>query len=582
MNPGNLLPSRSWVCGSCLCKTLARSWRPKGQSATRSSSTTTRKPKIPDAPARTRFAPSPTGNLHLGSIRTALFNYLIAKRTGGQFLLRVEDTDQKRTVPGAEQRLFDDLRWAGLHWDEGPEVGGAYGPYRQSERIHTYHEHIKPLLENGKAYRCFCSAERLHNLNQLRHEKGLPLGYDRKCADIPADQAEEKAHAGHSHVIRFRVPEEYPKFVDLIYGKTGHGSDKTKKLQFDEPVYDDPILVKSDGFPTYHFANVVDDQLMKITLVIRGSEWMASTPLHVALYEAFGWTPPAFGHVPLLVDHNRQKLSKRNLDMDIASYRNAGYFPEALTNFGALLGWSHQQKSDVFNLKELEAIFDLKFTKGNTIVSFDKLRYLQEQHARRRIQARGEEYEQMIRDVATATLNQHGAASVTALVGKRTLRDVISSMLQAESIPFQSPTDFANRCSIFLSSSIKPKPSLDISDISLLPSLRVAAATLCLVPSEHWNKETHRANLALLDLSSDNDSKKVKKDLYHYLRWALLDNAAGPSIPETMEILGPEICQARIQEAVLSSKEMENSATKPNVNVTPFKSSKFKAAAEAH
>ena len=189
----------------------------------------------------------------MGSLRTAAFNFLTAKATGGQFLLRLEDTDQKRTIPGAENRLYEDLQWAGLLWDEGPLVGGPCGPYRQSERTFLYQEHIRKLLDNGKAYRCFCSAERLDELNRRRHQKGLNLGYDRKCAHIPRPQAEEKAKKGEQHVIRFLAPKTWPMYNDLVYGKTGHGAEKTKKLLVEEPVWEDAILIKSDGFPTYHW-----------------------------------------------------------------------------------------------------------------------------------------------------------------------------------------------------------------------------------------------------------------------------------------------------------------------------------------
>ena len=228
-----------WICSSCEKRLQA------SQKQRRTNSTTTRKARLPETPSRTRFAPSPTGNLHLGSIRTALFNYLLAKRTKGQFLLRIEDTDQKRTVPGAEERLFEDLQWAGLQWDEGPLVGGPYGPYRQSERTQLYQEHVKPLLQSGQAYRCFCSAERIKSFHEARHADGLPLGYDRKCTHISQAEAEDRAHKGEGHVIRFLVPKEYPKYHDLIYGNSGHGSNKIKKLLLDSPVYDDPILLKA-------------------------------------------------------------------------------------------------------------------------------------------------------------------------------------------------------------------------------------------------------------------------------------------------------------------------------------------------
>jgi glutamyl-tRNA synthetase len=395
----------------------------------------------------------------------------------------------------------------------------------------------------------------------------LNLGYDRKCAHTAPEEAADRAHRGEVHVIRFRAPEQWPCYDDLVYGKTGHGIDKAKRLLVDEPVWEDAILLKSDGFPTYHWANICDDHEMKITHVVRGAEWMSSTPLHVALYQALGWQPPLFSHVPLLVDQNKQKLSKRNFDSDIGSFKNAGIVPEALTNFAALLGWSHQQRSDIMSLKELEDRFDLKITKGNTIVSFDKLRYLQEQHARRRIIAAGEELEQMIRDVAVALLDKHGAAVVGSFVGKRELRAVIASLLRADSIPYRSSQDFADRVAFFLSP-LERRPPLKIRDSSMLQDLRIAASTLCLVPEEAWTKEVHRANISGLQISLREEGEKAsveeqtwKKELYHFLRWALLGGAPGPSVPDMMEIFGRETCVQRIQDAVLESKDVEIART---------------------
>ena len=381
------------------------------------------------------------------------------------------------------------------------------------------------------------------------------------------------AHQGQAHVIRFRAPDQWPRYEDLVYGKTGHGAEK-KKSFIDEPVWEDAILMKSDGFPTYHWANVCDDHDMKISHVVRGSEWMSSTPLHVAMYQALGWSPPLYAHVPLLVDYNRQKLSKRNFDSDVASFRTSGIFPEALVNFAVLLGWSHQQKNDVMNLVELENMFDLKITKGNTIVSFDKLKYLQEQHARRRITSGGEEFEQMIRDVAVAVLDQYGAGHVLRFVGKRQLRDVIASMLQAESLSYTAAADFAKQVS-FLILPIDNKPPLEVGEVSMLRDLSIAASTLCLVPEESWNRDVHRANLSSLNNSTavdgslaKEDDKRLKKELYHYLRWALLGGTAGPSIPETMEILGREACVQRIKRAALESSDLATANEKPDIQAS--------------
>ncbi|KIV85325.1 glutamate-tRNA ligase [Exophiala sideris] len=566
-----------WICSSCRARQVGGKVRTAPGSIRTYSSTGANGPprgKLPVTPARTRFAPSPTGNLHLGSIRTALFNYLLARATKGQFLLRIEDTDAKRTVPGAEEHLYKDLRWAGLQWDEGPVVGGPYGPYRQSERLPVYRQHIDNLLKSDHAYRCFCPSERLDELNRRRHEKGLSLGYDRKCLQVSLAEAEERAHRGDKHVIRFRSPDQWPRYNDLVYGKSGHGADKAKKLLVDEPVYEDAILMKSDGYPTYHWANVCDDHEMHITHVVRGSEWMASTPLHVALYQSLNWSPPLYAHVPLLVDENRQKLSKRNFDSDIASFRDKGIFPEALVNFAALLGWSHTQKNDVLNLQQLESLFDLKITKGNTIVSFTKLDYLQVRHARRRIQAGGAEFEQMIRDLAVAVLDKYGAGQVTAFLGGRSLRDVLATMLSVESFKYRTASDFADQCSLFFEAPITSLNTFESAsiDVSLIHPLRVAASTVCLVPPSEWTERVHLSQLQALETAPDEtvDAARWKKELYHYLRWALLGGHRGPTIAKTLEILGRNASVQRIQAANLKAQEMEVASGKPKIETEGF------------
>ncbi|KIW71237.1 glutamate-tRNA ligase [Phialophora macrospora] len=572
----------AWVCNSCRARQAApnqvRLFSASTPPLTAGSSTDERAPrrgKLPSTPARTRFAPSPTGSLHLGSIRTALFNYLLARATKGQFLLRIEDTDAKRTVPGAEDQLFKDLRWAGLQWDEGPQVGGPYGPYRQSERLPLYTKHIQALLDSGQAYRCFCTADRLDDLNRRRHEKGLSLGYDRKCHhSVSPAEAEEKARRGQAHVIRFLSPAEWPRYNDLVYGKAqGHGAEKTKRLLVDEPVYEDAILMKSDGFPTYHWANVCDDHDMHITHVVRGSEWMASTPLHVALYNALDWTPPAYAHVPLLVDQKKQKLSKRNFDSDISSFRDKGIFPEALVNFAALLGWSHTQKKDVMDLAQLESLFDMKITKGNTIVSLDKLNFLQEHHARRRVAAGGEDLDQMVRDVAVAVLNKYGAGQVMQLLNpdsspgapKRTLHDLLAQLLRTDSLHYRSPAQFADQCAMFFEPLQPIELTIEDGDLALLHPLRVAASTLTLIPASSWTKQVHHSQLRALEASPPTEmaAKKWKRELYHYLRWALLGGRQGPGLAETLEILGRDTCIRRIQDANARARDLETIKSRP-------------------
>ncbi|KAL1863563.1 Glutamate--tRNA ligase mitochondrial [Paecilomyces lecythidis] len=573
--PQGLFARRSWICVQCRAHSVAAARSPNLSASKKNNG------KLPDTPARTRFAPSPTGYLHLGSLRTALFNYLLARKTGGQFLLRIEDTDQKRTIPGAEERLCEDLNWAGLQWDEGPTVGGPYGPYRQSERTSLYRTHAHELISNGHAYRCFCSPERLDTLARHRSQAGLPPGYDRTCADLSAEESEERASKGETHVVRLKA-DGYPMFEDLVYGKTGQNRQK-HKVDFIDRIYDDPILLKSDGHPTYHLANVVDDHTMKITHVIRGTEWMPSTPMHIALYDAFKWSPPKFGHVPLLVDKSGQKLSKRNADIDISFFRDKqGVLPATLVNFAALLGWSHTQKSDVFSLDELEQIFNLKITKGNTVVAFEKLWFLQKAHAQRYATTGGPVFEDMVSKVAEAANNAYPITELGSILQGRTIPEYVAPLLRADAKSYTNAQDFVERNRSFFTPTLDrtpytPASSKNASDSETptvpISALHTAAAAFSLVPEFHWSAEAQRFNIssydgasALSDTTSSTSAteeappeeaekariaadKTFKKELYHYLRWALSGGAPGPGIPETMEILGRAESVKRLEEA---------------------------------
>ncbi|KAJ5894600.1 hypothetical protein N7495_006291 [Penicillium taxi] len=559
-HPG-LFARRSWTCTQC------RAHSSVGAQVRKAKTT-----NLPDAPARTRFAPSPTGYLHLGSLRTALFNYLLAKRTGGQFLLRIEDTDAKRTIPGAEQRLYDDLQWAGLHWDEGPVVGGPYGPYRQSERTALYRSHADKLISDGHAYRCFCSSERLDSHARHRSQAGLAPGYDRTCADISSEQSADRASKGEAHVVRLKV-EGYPMFNDLVYGKTGQNKPNSNKLDFIDRVYDDPILLKSDGHPTYHLANVVDDHSMKITHVIRGTEWMSSTPMHMALYNAFKWEPPRFGHVPLLVDKSGQKLSKRNADIDLSSFKDGqGIMPATLVNFASLLGWSHTQKSDIFSLEELEKIFNLKITRGNTVVAFEKMWFLQKAHAQRFATNGGPEFEDLVNKVKASVEESHPPTTFAPLLQNRTLAEYITPLLRADAKSYTTASDFTARNATFFTTELNRETYISTSAAVPIQALHTAAAALSLVPPSHWTEEMHRFNINSYDgsdavLLSESDApvsanKLFKKELYHYLRWALSASAPGPGIPETMTILGRDETVRRLQDAKILTQDLVPSVGK--------------------
>jgi len=278
---------------------------------------------------RTRFAPSPTGFLHIGSLRTALFDYLLAKSNNGDFILRIEDTDQKRKVEGAIENLIDTLNWLGLKFDEGPGVGGKYGPYIQTERIDIYNKYIKELLNSGKAYHCFCSQNRLNNLREEQIKNKKAPRYDNHCRNLSKEKINEKIKSGKDFVIRQKMP---------LKGKTVVYDKLRGKIEFNNQELEDQVLIKSNGIPTYQFANVVDDYLMKITHVIRGTEWIPSLPKNILLYQLFGWDPPKFIHIPLTLNKNGGKLSKRHNDVAVEDYKKNGYLPEALLNFSALLG----------------------------------------------------------------------------------------------------------------------------------------------------------------------------------------------------------------------------------------------------
>lgn len=337
----------------------------------------------PTTPARTRFAPSPTGFLHLGSLRTALYNYLLAKSTNGTFILRLEDTDQKRLVPGAEQNIYDSLQWTGILPDESPVVGGDSAPYRQSDRGHIYQQYANQLIAAGLAYKCYCLKDRLGHLRETAMQLKPPttVTYDRKCLHHPEP-------AEGAYTVRFRAPDVYDSFTDLLHGTLN----LQPQVNAHDRRYDDFVIVKLDGLPTYHFANVVDDHLMRITHVIRGEEWITSTPKHVALYQAFGWTPPSFIHIPLLTSLQDKKLSKRLGDIGILTMRDKGILPEALTNFSALFGWSpprpekFRTSSEIMSLPQLVELFSLdNLTKGNAKVNDNKLFFFNKHHLATRI-----------------------------------------------------------------------------------------------------------------------------------------------------------------------------------------------------
>jgi glutamyl-tRNA synthetase len=340
---------------------------------------------MPDSlkPVRVRFAPSPTGHMHLGSARTALYDYLLAKQTHGQFILRIEDTDVKRYVPGAEEELMEGLRWLGLEWDEGPDKGGPYGPYRQSERKEIYQKYAQQLVDEGKAFYCFCTPEHLARVREDQQRRKIPPHYDGTCRNLSREEAEERIKNGEKYVIRFKTPKEGTTTVhDHLRGD----------ITVENHTLDDYILVKSDGWALYHLAAMVDDHLMKVTHVIRGSEWLPTFPLHAMLYRAFGWEEPVWVHLSVfLKPSGKGKMSKREsaelikdgYSIFIKELKQLGYLPEAVVNWTSLMGWSYDDHTEFFDLPDLVEKFSIDHLNPSpAAINFTKFDYFNGLHIR--------------------------------------------------------------------------------------------------------------------------------------------------------------------------------------------------------
>ena len=324
---------------------------------------------------RTRFAPSPTGYMHLGNLRTALYTYLYARSKGGKFILRIEDTDQEREVPGAIDLIYSSLKTAGLTHDEGPDVGGPCGPYIQSERKKLYMPYAKQLIESGHAYYCFCTKERLEEARREAEKKGETFKYDKHCLHLSKEEIQAKLDAGTPFVIRQNIPTTGKAgFDDVIYGH----------VEVDCDTLDDNVLIKADGLPTYNFANVIDDHLMGITHVMRGNEYLSSAPKYNLLYEAFGWTPPIYVHLTPVMANAQRKLSKRKGDPSFEDLLNQGYLTEAIINYLVLLGWSPRGEREFYTLSELEQVFDLEgLSKSSSIFDVQKLNWFNAEYIRK-------------------------------------------------------------------------------------------------------------------------------------------------------------------------------------------------------
>nr|MBN1229593.1 glutamate--tRNA ligase [Anaerolineae bacterium] len=483
----------------------------------------------PDRPVRVRFAPSPTGFLHIGGARTALFNWMFAKKHNGVFILRIEDTDQKRYVEGAEQDIMDSLRWLGLEWQEGPDVGGPYGPYRQSERAGLYREWAEWLIDHGYAYRCNCTPERLNKVREAQRQQESQIGYDHHCRDLGLGP-----EIGE-HVVRFRMPETGETVVqDIIRGPIAY---QNANLQ-------DLVLLKSDGLPTYHLANVVDDHFMAISHIMRADEWIATAPLHSQIYEAFDWEMPAIAHMPVILSPSgKGKLSKRDRAFDdggtqvlvqVREFEDAGYLPEAVVNFLANVGWAFGDDREFFSMEEAIPRFDLaQINPAAGKLPYEKLEWLNGVYIREALSA--EDLAARLKPVlinAGLTVDDARLLKVIPLIRERikTLNDVVETagFIFSDRITIDDPELL-----------IQKKMDTECT----VNALRSARARLETVDdfSHGVLESTFRALADDLGLKAG--------QLFGAMRVAVTGKAVSPPLFETMEIVGKEICLKRLQQA---------------------------------
>jgi glutamyl-tRNA synthetase len=457
----------------------------------------------------------------VGTAYVALFNYALARQAGGQFVLRIEDTDRQRSHPASERMIFDALRWLGIDWDEGPDRGGPYGPYRQSERSAIYREHALELTRKGAAYPCFCSAERLADLREeQKARKAAVMGYDGRCRRLDPAEAERRA-AGEPHVIRLKMPDADSMVVaDLLRGD----------LRFERPQMDDQVLLKSDGFPTYHLANVVDDHLMRITHVVRAEEWVSSLPKHFQLYRSFGWEMPVFCHLPLLRNADRSKISKRKNPVSLNHYRRAGFLPEAVLNFLALMSFSMPDGREEFSLAEFVAAFDLpRISLGGPVFDLAKLTWLNGRYLRHLTT------DEMIGRLRGHLLSDAYLSAVVPLCRERV--DTLTGFWEYASFFFVGEVAYDEAAL----RGMVPKGRSPAEVGKALAALLDQQVD----PLLDWNAGTVEA--ALHEFADG--AGWVPKDLYMTVRVAATGRAATPPLFETLAVLGKETCRRRLRRA---------------------------------
>ena len=482
---------------------------------------------------RVRFAPSPTGFVHIGSLRTALYNYLLAKKQGGKYVLRIEDTDQSRLVEGAIEDLISSMEWAGIQHDEGLVRGdrgliekGEYGPYVQSQRLGIYTEYIGKLLDSGHAYPCFCSRERLDKVREEQKSAGLTAKYDGHCRNLSKDEIKARQNANEPYVIRLKLPRNRSiEFKDLVRGKVVFNTDEI----------DDQVLIKSDGFPTYHFAVVVDDYLMKITHIIRGEEWLSSTPKHVYLYEVMGWEAPEFVHLPNILNIDKKKLSKRHGDVAVEDFMKKGYLPQALVNYVALVGWSPEDNREIFSMKELEEQFSLdRVSKSGGVFDVNKLNWMNNHYIK-------ESPVNKITDMAIPYLIQAGYIKENEVEQRyEWLQDMVS--LVKDSLDYME--EIIDKVDMFFKTDVKPE---DEEAIHILGQdfVEELLRAFCEKVMQADNVGQDMIKKIFKEIQKEKGIKGP--NLYRPIRVAITGKANGPDLPLIIKVLGRQNLLNRIE-----------------------------------
>ncbi|MER3413791.1 MAG: glutamate--tRNA ligase [Armatimonadota bacterium] len=496
---------------------------------------------------RVRYAPSPTGSPHVGNIRTALFNYLMARRHGGAFLVRIEDTDKAREVPGAVEEILESLRWLGLQWNEGPDVGGDFGPYFQSERLTLYHSIAEKLLDSGAAYRCYCTPQELREMREFQRINNMPTGYDRRCRFRKAEELEALAAEGRPFVVRLAMPLEGEiRFEDAVRGV----------VSVEAKLVDDQVLLKTDGFPTYHLANVVDDHEQGITHVIRGDEWISSTPKHVVLYRSLGWEMPVFAHAPIIKGPDGAKLSKRHGDTRCLDYRDKGYLAAAVANFIALIGWSPGDEREKMSLNEMAEAFSIDRIQPNPgVFDIAKLQWMNGLYIR---DLSPDALYETVKQFHFTTQDEEYRTSPSA----RTLggafenesREYVTAALALEQERVRLLSEFASATEfLFLT-----EPPMDDDGFNKWLTRDYVPALLDAVLARVEDKRTIDQMEQVVNESTESVGLQKRADAIHPLRVALTGRTKGPGLFELMAVLGPSRIVARLK----SVKEQLASRTK--------------------